>query len=176
MRGRKALPIPRLHEYNFPRLARTEAKPRERIRFLAMAHVQDGKSFNEVAQMLKVSPRTISAWVSKFRVEGVDGLREKPGRGAKPFLSPDRYEEFREEVESLSKKRCGGRIRGKDIGHLLEEKFGISPNKSCLYALLKKAGLVWITARSRHPKADEQVQLAFKKILKKKSKKQFRIK
>ena len=70
MRGRKALPIPRLHglhEYNFSRLGRTEANPRELIRFLAMAHVQDGKSFNKVAQMLKVNPRTISVCMSKFR-------------------------------------------------------------------------------------------------------------
>ena len=123
MRGRKALPIPSLHEYNFPKLAKTEANPRERIRFLAMAHIQDGKSFNKVAQMLKVNPRTISVWVSKFRIEGKDGLREKPGRGAKPFLTSDRYEEFREEVERLSKERCGGRIRAKDIGQMLEKKF-----------------------------------------------------
>ena len=176
MRGRKALPIPRLHECNFLKLARTEANPRELIRFLAMADIQDGKSFNKVAQMIKVNPRTISVWVSKFRAEGIDGLREKLGRGAKPFLSSDRYEEFREEVERLSKERRGGRIRGKDIGQLLKKKFGISPKKSCLYNLLQKAGLVWITARSRHPKADEQVQLAFKKTSKKKSEEQFRIK
>ena len=176
MRGRKALSIPRLNEYNFPKLARTEANPRERIRFLAMAHIQDGKSFNKVAQMFKVNPRTISVWVSKFRVEGIEGLREKPGRGAKPFLSSDRYEEFRKEVERLSKERCGGRIRGKDIGQVLAKKFGISPKKSCLYTLLQKAGLVWITARSRHPKADEQVQLAFKKTSKKKSEEPSRIK
>ena len=110
-----------------------------------MAHVQDGKSFNKVAQMVKVNPRTISVCMTKFRIEGIDGLKEKPGRGAKPFLSSDRYGEFREEVERLSKERRGGRIRGKDIGHVLEKKFGISPKKSCLYNLLQKTALVWIT-------------------------------
>ena len=167
MRGRKALPIPRLHEYDFSKLSRTEGGPRERMRFLAMVHVQDGKSFNEVAQMIKVDPRTISAWVSKFRANGITGLKERSGRGRKPLLAPDRYEGFRAEVEKLKKGRFGGRIRGKDIGQLLEKKFGISPAKSCVYNILRKAGLVWITGRSQHPKGDEQAQLAFKKTLKK---------
>ena len=115
------------------------------MRFLAMVHVQDGKSFNEVARMIKVEPRTISVWVSKFRANGITGLKETSGRGRKPLLAPDKYERFRARVEKLKKERFGGRIRGKDIGQLLEKKFGISPAKSCVYNILRKAGLVWIT-------------------------------
>ena len=167
MRGRKALPIPKLDEYDFSKLARTEGTPIERMRFLAMAHIQEGKSFNEVAQMLKVTPRTISSWAGQFRAKGITGLKKREGRGRKPLLSPDRYEDFRVEVEKLSKGLAGGRIRGKDIGQLLEKQFGISPAKSCVYNILERAGLVWITGRSQHPKGDEQAQFAFKKTLKK---------
>lgn len=169
MRGRKAITIDGLDQYNFSKLAKTEGTPRERIRFLAMAHIQDGKSFSDAARMVKVDPRTVIQWVAKFRSHGIEGLREKPGRGAKPLLPRDQYETFRTEVEKLQREREGGRVRAKDISDLLYEKWGIRASKTCVYETLHRAGLVWITGRSQHPKGDIELQEDFKKNSKAKS-------
>jgi transposase len=163
MRGRKPAPINGLDQYNFSKMAKTKGSPRERVRFLAMAHIQDGKSFSDAARMIKVAPRTVIEWVTKFRRYGIEGLQEKSGRGAKPLLPKDQYEKFRTEVEKLQQERQGGRIRAKDVADLLYEKWGIRAAKTCVYETLHRAGLVWITGRSKHPKGDIEAQDNFKK-------------
>ncbi len=55
MRGRKAERIKGIEDYNFERLLKIEGTPRERRRFLAFAHIQDGKTLTEAAQAVKVS-------------------------------------------------------------------------------------------------------------------------
>jgi len=163
MKGRKAVAIEGIDQYNFAKLASSKGTPRERRRYLAFAHIQDGKCFSEAARMVKVKERTIMNWVRKFRECGLEGLKEKPGRGAKPYISQKEYENFRESVEKLQKNRSGGRIRGKDIGDLIQKMTGKRPCKSTVYDTLKRAGLVWITGRSQHPKTDKETQEAFKK-------------
>lgn len=169
MRGRKAKPIEGINEYNFAKLASTDGSPRERRRFLAFAHIQNGKSFSDAARMVMVKERTIMNWVNNFRKNGIDGLREKPGRGAKPYIPPKDYDSLREMVEELQQNQKGGRVRGEDIGDAIEKKYGKRPSRSVIYKTLKRANLVWITVRSKHPKADPKAQEAFKKTSKMKS-------
>ena len=169
MKGRKAATIEGIDQYDFAKLTGSEGSPRERRRYLAFAHIQDGKCFSEAARMVKVKERTVMNWVKKFRESGLEGLKEKPGRGAKPHIPQDEYESFRQSVQELQKKRNGGRIRGKDIGDLIERMSGKRPSKSTVYNTLKRAGLVWITGRSQHPKANKEAQEAFKKTSEEKS-------
>lgn len=169
MKGRKAAPIKGIEQYNFTKLAASEGVARERRRFLALAHIQDGKSCSEAARMVKVAPRTVLTWVDKFRKNGIEGLREKAGRGAKPYVPSEEYETLCQAIEEMQATRSGGRIRGKDIGDIIEKIYGIRPSKSSLYRLLARAKLVWITGRSQHPKANKELQEAFKKTSKKKS-------
>jgi len=163
MRGRKAAPIEGLEQYNFLKMAGSKGTARERRRFLAFAHIQDGRSLSEAARMIKVAPRTVIVWVSKFRKFGIDGLMEKPGRGNKPLFAREKYEEFRHSVEQLQRSRPGGRITGKDVSKMLERQYQLRLSKSSVYNLLKRSGLVWIIGRSQHPKANPSAQAAFKK-------------
>jgi transposase len=167
MMGKKPAPINNLDKYNFAKLTKSEGTPRERRRFLAFAHIQDGCTFSDAAKMVKISVRSLMKWVSRFRESGLNGLMEKPGRGAKPYLPPEDYESFRKLVNELQSNREGGRVRGKDIADELEKKYGKRPSKSVLYRALHNAGLVWITGRSQHPKSDQEAQAAFKKTSKK---------
>ncbi|MBS0621456.1 MAG: transposase [Verrucomicrobia bacterium] len=163
MKGRKTRAIEGLEGYDFLQLANRGSSPRERRRFLAFAHIQDGKSMSEAARMVKVAPRTVIVWVDQFRKDGIEGLREKSGRGAKPYVEVKDYETLREAIETLQESRPGGRIRGKDVADLIEEKEGVRPSKSTVYRTMKLAGLVWITGRSIHPHADPEAQETFKK-------------
>lgn len=165
MRGRKAAPLKCINDHNFKKLAASQGTARERRRFLVFAHIKDGKTYSEAARMVKVKPRTVLTWVKNFRKEGLEGLKEKSGRGAKSCLPPEKDEALRQAVEEMQSTRCGGRIRGKDIMTIIEEIHGVRPSKSSLYRILFRAKLVWITARSKHPKANKEIQDAFKKIL-----------
>lgn len=163
MRGRKAAQIEGIQQYDFDKLAKTEGNARERRRFLAFAHIREGKTFTETAIAVRVKLRTLMNWVKQFKTEGLEGLKDKPGRGAKPFLPAEHRIAFRQAVLELQEKKVGGRIRGSDVLELMKTKYGVDPSLRTVYDTLKRAELVWITGRSIHPKADLEAQEAFKK-------------
>ena len=163
MRGRKAAQIEGIQQYDFDKLAKTEGNARERRRFVAFAHIREGKTFTETAIAIRVKLRTLMNWVKQFKNEGLEGLKDKAGRGAKPFLPEEHRLAFRQAVLELQKNRKGGRIRGSDVLELMRTKYGVDPSLRTVYDTLKRAELVWITGRSIHPKADLEAQETFKK-------------
>jgi len=155
-------------EIDFFQLAKREPNPRMRIRFLALGHLKTGKSKKEVTEMFQIVLITLRRWILKFIAKGVQGLQEQPGKGRKKKLSAEQEEEFRQQVEKLQTLRDGGRIRGQDIQVLLKEKFSVDHALPSVYHVLKRCGLSWISARSKHPKSDPIIQEDFKKNSKKK--------
>jgi transposase len=62
-----------------------------RERASAILKIADGVSGRETALHRLLKPHwqdTIYAWVKRYREEGVEGLKIKPGRGRKPAFSP----------------------------------------------------------------------------------------
>ena len=166
MRGRKAKQIEEIDHYDFDKLSKTEGTARERRRHLAFAHIREGKSFTEAAKATRVELRSLMKWVTLFREHGIEGLKEKPGRGAKSFLPPEHEAAFRKAVLELQENRSGGRVRGSDVLDLMKKNYGVDPCLSTVYNTLKRLDLVWITGRSIHPKANIDEQEAFKKTSK----------
>lgn len=153
---------------DFFQLAKRESHPRTRIRLLALGNLQLGKSKVEVTNTFNITFPTLREWLLRFIKEGVQGLREKPGKGRKKKLPTDQEEEFRKQVESLQELRDGGRVRAQDIQILLKEKFCVDHALPSVYHVLERCGLSWISSRSKHPKSDPEVQEDFKKNFKKK--------
>ena len=129
------------------KLAKTEGNPRERIRFLAFAHLREGKTFTATAASVRVKLRSLMRWIEKFQTEGFEGLKDKSGRGAQPFLASEDHHAFRQAVLELQEKRIGGRVRGKDVFELMRTKYGVNPTLKTVYNTLKRSDLVWITGR-----------------------------
>ena len=152
-----------LRNFNFEALSKSAKHPREKIRYLAFSHLKAGKTPRQVADIFLVSPMTIYRWICAFKLHGLIGLSEKPGRGKKLLIPNSEKEAFRRAVIDLQNKRSGGSIRGTDVLALMQEKYGVKCSLKSVYNHLKRASLVWITARSRHPKADFERQEEFKK-------------
>ena len=170
MKGKKREISSQIYEYDFAKLAKKVTHARERMRYLAFAHMQEGKTNIEVAKIFKVNRMTVTAWIKKFNQKGLDGLKEKKGRGAKRKLDPSAQKAFRQAVIELQDRQKGGRIKGKDVLKLMREKFGIKCCLTSVYYTLHRADLVWISGRSKHPKSSPEIQEAFKKTSKKPSK------
>jgi len=123
-------------EVDFFQLAKREPNPRVRIRFLALGHLKAGKSKQEVTEMFQIVFISLRRWVLRFITNGVQGLKEKPGKGRKKKLSSEQEEEFRQQVEKLQTLREGGRVRGQDIQVLLKEKFCVDHALPSVYSNL----------------------------------------
>ncbi len=53
-----------------------EGHGRNRIRLLAMHHLQLGKSFKEISAIVKSHWKTVQSWLRRFRNHGFEGLFE----------------------------------------------------------------------------------------------------
>jgi transposase len=146
-------------------LAKKERHPRTRIRLLALGHIKEGKSRNEIAQMFCVTTQAIRQWVNRFLLKGLDGIQEGFRSGRRKKLQSSQEENFRCEIEKLQRELEGGRIRALDIQVMLKEKFAADYALSSVYHLLERTQMHGLTARSKHPKADKEAQENFKKTL-----------
>ncbi len=157
--------IDQLQPYDFDRLARREPDGRRRLRLIALAHLKDGKSYADVAAALRVTRHAVMRWVQWFTAGGVARLAGMPHDWSTQRLAKEHEEAFRVAVEQLQRERGGGRVRGEDIRQLLAGQFGVAYSLNGVYDLLKRLGLVWISARAVSPYADPVAQAEFKKKL-----------
>src|SRR5450631_4230486 len=59
------------------------------LRLKCVKLVQNGKSASEVARLHRQSPRAVSYWVTRFKLNGVEGLEDTRTRsGRKSRLNP----------------------------------------------------------------------------------------
>ena len=49
----------------------------------------EGRSSQEVGDILKICSMSVNNWTAKFNAKGIDGLRIQSGRGRKPILSKE---------------------------------------------------------------------------------------
>lgn len=152
------------YEHDFTDLARRALDGRVRVRLLALAHLQEGKTARAIGAMLKVHEKTVLKWIRRYRAGGVEGLAEQPGRGAKRRLKLEQESQLKALITEAQAARRGGRLSGQEIRTLVAEHFGVEYSLSGLYGVLHRAGLAWISARSQHPQRDPQAQESFKKI------------
>jgi transposase len=152
---------------NFLKRLKKEAQAETRMRLLGMEHLKEGKSTKEVGEILKISRISIRKWYNRYKKEGIEGLRNKAGKGRKSLMPKDKEEEIRKEIEALQAERAGGRIRGQDVQQRLKEKVGINYSMGSIYHVLKKHKMSGITARSIHPTTNQEEQESFKKNSKK---------
>jgi transposase len=172
-RGREEMPKPIelpeiLQREDFDELYRREKHPRVKMRYLAMSLLKKGKSHREVGEILQVHEKTVLKWVRILKAKGTEGLKEQGGRGRKPRLDPEKYEEVKQAILECQRNLKGGRICGKDVRKLLQEQFGVELSVNRIYELLHIMGLSWVSARSQHPKAEPARQEALKKTSEKK--------
>lgn len=157
--------IKELNKYDFIELHNNEPNPRTRIRFLALEHKKEGKSYVEIGKILKKRRQTIMDWCNWFVEYGINGLYDEHRSGRTPFLQREKCPQFLKELEKLQNEKDGGRITGEDIKDMIEEKFTVKYSVDGVYDLLKRLNVVWITGRSIHPKANKEAQEEFKKKL-----------
>ena len=150
--------------FNFVALARREQNPRNCVRLIAMANIQDGKPLTEIAASLKIHWKTIQAWIANFRKNGIKGLYVKVTK-IKPRKIHEEIEKWISNfIDGLNNKDTGGYITGKQLHVLVEKEFSIKCCLSTIYNALHRLKYSWITSRSKHPKSSKEVQQEYKKI------------
>lgn len=72
-----------------------------RQRCLAVLLKSQGLSSPQIALKVDLRQQSINKWADRFLAEGIEGLENRPGQGAKPIISREADEEtIREAVEA----------------------------------------------------------------------------
>lgn len=158
---------------DFAKLAKRESCARKRVRLIALAQLKAGKAIGRVATSLGIDRHSIGTWYANYKKSGLAGLEDKPRSGPLPKIPKDREKEFMEKIEYMQATRKGGRVTGYDIQEMALKNFGAAYAENSIYSTLHRLNVVWISARSKHPKSDEEAQEKFKKDFKKKSVKSY---
>lgn len=164
MRGRPRQLSERFIKEDFKALYKS-ARGNEKLRYLGLHHIQGGKSYAEVGALLLLTTLAVINWVKKYECKGAPGLQQQKGQGRPARLSI-KTPVLQKAITELQEKRKGGRVKGRDILKMIQDKFKVTYTLSGLYELLKRHRMVWITGRSIHPKANPEAQETFKKTSK----------
>ncbi len=113
-------------------------------------------------------------WVHSFEEQGIEGLKDKGGRGRKPKLDEGQMDRLRMLVTQESPSSHGFNTEtwtGPLIKVWIEKNMGVSYKKAHVYNILHKLGLSHQKARATCPEANPEAQERFREELKKTSRK-----
>ncbi len=147
----------------FKKMYHNAKNPREKIRYLALSLIQKGEHLTTVAQQLDICRKTVGNWLQRYLNEGLQGLHERPASGGRPgLLSQQQLQALPQIVQQLQQQRSAGRVMARDIQQYFLQQ-GVKCSESVIYTWFSKAGLSWVSSRSRHPQSDPDTQEEFKK-------------
>lgn len=146
------------------RRIRSAKQPQLRQRLRIVYWAMCGETAEEIVERVGLSRRRVQDWVARYNVDGLDGLKDLPGRGRKLQLDEQQTEQLKKYLDEGPVEADGVCVfTGPTIQQLIEQKFNKSLTLSTTYYLLHAIGYSWLVPRPRHPQADPQQQEAFKK-------------
>ncbi len=142
--------------------ARTPAASR---RMLAIALVLEDVARRDAARQCGMDRQTLRDWVLRFNGEGPEGLYDRPRPGPAPRLTPEQEAELGRIVRDGPDLERDGVVRWRrvDLQAVIEERFEVAYHERTVGKVLRRLGFSHVSTRARHPKADEEMQQAFKK-------------
>jgi transposase len=136
-------------------------------RLLAIALVLEGVDRATSARSSGMDRQTLRDWVHRYNAEGLNGLSDRCGKGAKQRLSPEQQAQFVAWVEAGPDPVKDGVVRWRcaDLQARVDEEFGVKLHERTIGKYLAKHGFRRLSVRPEHPKTDPAAQQVFKKTL-----------
>lgn len=135
-----------------------------------MYQVSLGKPSRVLEELYNTSFKQITNWVHQFEQGGIEGLRDKPGRGRKSQLSDEQYERVRQVLINETPENHGFNTvtwTGPLLIEYIKNEFGISYKKAQIYNIIKSLGFTYQKGKGTYPESDQLAQESFSESLKK---------
>lgn len=140
------------------------------IRLYAVYQVSLGKPSRELEELYNTSFKQITNWVHQFEKEGIQGLRDKEGRGRKAKLQTGQAEKLKYLLANESPATYGYNTAtwtGPLLIDWLRNEYNIEYKKAQIYNIIKSLGFSYQKGKGIFTEADKKKQAAFKEGLKK---------
>lgn len=148
----------------------SDSRPFYRQRWLIIYNALiDPRTAEEIAKHCGVSKFTVQKLISRYNRFGTSAVETK-GKGGRnrEYLTFEEEKQFLEPF--LIRAQTGEIATTAEIQLAFETRIGHEVDDSMIYRLLHRHGWRKIVPRPRHPKAQEEIQEAFKKNFQSRSK------
>lgn len=144
-------------------LARRDTRPRVAPRLYALAHVLDGMSRAEAARLCGMERQALRDAVTRFNVEGVDGLVDRPRPGRQPLLSEGEQAALAALIlRGPDPERSGlSSWTLDDLCREAQERWGKRFHPASMSRVVRRLGFSRQKARQVHSQSDLKAQEAF---------------
>jgi transposase len=152
--GRRVRQISGYTSEEIKALFNNEDKYKIGLRLYAVYQVSLGKPSRQLEELYNTSFKQILNWVDRFEKEGVDGLKDKSGRGRKAGLSIEELAELKEIILDKSPTDFGynsGTWSGPLVLEVIKKQYKIEYKIAQVYNLLKKMGLSYQKSKGYYP-------------------------
>lgn len=146
-------------------LMNTDDKYKIGIRLYAVYQVANGNSSRKLEEFYQTSFKQITNWVHRFEKEGLNGLRDKAGRGRKSKLTEQQINTLKSILNEKTPLDYGynsATWNGSILIEWVKANFSIEYKKTQIYNILKTLGFTYQKAKGFYPEADNVKQELFK--------------
>ena len=140
------------------------------IRLYAVYQVSLGKPSRQLEELYNTSFKQITNWVHRFEKEGIEGLKDKPGRGRTSQLSTSELAELKIVLKTKIPSDFNYNTAtwtGPLIIDWIKNSYKIEYKKAQIYNILSRLGFSYQKGKGVFPEADVEKQEEFKTSLKK---------
>ena len=140
------------------------------IRLYAVYQVSLGQPSRKLEDLYNTSFKQITNWVHRFEKEGIDGLRDKKGRGRTARLSEvqrNRISILLAEESPVDHGYNSASWTGPMLIEWIGKNYQIVYKKAQIYNIIKSLGFTYQKGRGIFPETDVVKQDQFKDALKK---------
>ncbi len=105
-----------------------------------------GHSSRKLSELHNISFKQITNWVHRFENEGVEGLKDKTGRGRHSALSDEQLDTIKTIVLKQAPSDYGfqsQRWTGPLLAQWIKKEYGLEYQKAQVYNLLEKVGITF---------------------------------
>jgi transposase len=151
-------------------LFRNDEKYTMGLRLYAVYQVSLGQSSRNLEMLYNTSAKQILNWVHRFEAKGIEGLKDKEGRGRTSRLNKEQENELRNLLMSGLPSDYGFNTAtwtGPILIEWINTQYKILYKKAQIYNILKRLGFTYQKGRGIFPEADNNKQEIFKETLKK---------
>jgi transposase len=134
------------------------------LRLYVVYQVALGQPSRKLEGLYQTSFKQITNWVHRFEKEGIEGLKDKPGRGRKPLLTAEQMRNLSDLLLNESPVDHGYNSEtwtGPMVTDWVKDRFGVHYKKAQIYNIFKRLGFSYQKAKGFYPEGDEKARQAF---------------
>lgn len=140
------------------------------IRLYAVYQVSLGKPSRSLEELYNTSYKQITNWVHQFEEDGINGLRDKAGRGRKHKLSAENLDSLKQVLLGESPESHGFNTStwtGPLISEYIKSSFGVEYKKAQVYNIMRDLGFTYQKGKGKYPESESAAREDFTEALKK---------